>query len=71
MRIHGVSPAFVVEMKAAGYDHLNVDQLVSMRIHGVDAAFVRDIASRGYKNLSVDDLIQMKISGPRRSRGTI
>ena len=36
MRIHGVSPEFVADMKSRGLKNLTVDQLVSLRIHGID-----------------------------------
>ena len=36
MRIHGVSPEFISEMKSRGMKDLTIDKLVSLRIHGID-----------------------------------
>ena len=36
MRIHGVTPEYIADMKARGIHDLSIDKLVSMRIHGID-----------------------------------
>ena len=36
MRIHGVTPEYITDMKARGLKNLTVDQLVNLRIHGID-----------------------------------
>jgi len=36
MRIHGVSPEYISQMKSRGLNDLTIDQLVEMRIHGID-----------------------------------
>jgi len=36
MRIHGVSPEYISQMKARGLKDLTIDQLVDMRIHGIN-----------------------------------
>jgi hypothetical protein len=36
MRIHGVTPEFVSNLRARGMKDLSIDQLVSLRIHGID-----------------------------------
>jgi hypothetical protein len=34
MRIHGVTPEFVREVKAAGFKNMSADELVEFSIHG-------------------------------------
>jgi hypothetical protein len=36
MRIHGVSPEFIAQLKSRGMKDLTIEQLVSLRIHGID-----------------------------------
>ena len=43
MRIHGVTAEFVKELRALGYNDLDVDDLVKMRIHGVTPQFIREL----------------------------
>jgi len=44
MRIHGVTPAFIRQLEAAGYVKVPVEKLISMKIHGVDAKFIRSMS---------------------------
>jgi hypothetical protein len=36
MRIHGVSPEYISNLKSRGMKDLSIDQLVSLRIQGID-----------------------------------
>ncbi len=36
MRIHGVTPKFVADIRRAGYGNLTIREIIQMRIHGVD-----------------------------------
>jgi hypothetical protein len=63
MRIHGVTPAFIKEVAAAGYSQLPIDRLVEFRIHGVTAAFIRDLKAEGYDNLTPAQLVRARIHG--------
>ena len=56
-------PEFVRDLKSLGYDHVPVDDLVSMRIHGATPEFVRDLKSLGYDHIPVDSLVSMRIHG--------
>ena len=70
-----MTPAFINEMKQAGYDRLPIDKLVEFRIHGVSAKFIKDLKDAGYTDLSPDDLVEIRIHGrdgflrkPKRSQ---
>ena len=48
--------SYIDAMKAAGYDDLDVDNLVAMRVHGVTPEFVRDMRNAGYEP-DADELV--------------
>jgi len=62
MRIHGITPAYVRDLRAAGI-RPTVDQLISFRIHGVQPDFVREIQSSGFPDFNADKLIELRIHG--------
>ncbi len=43
-RIHGVTPAFIQEMRSSGYPSVTPEDLIKLRIHGVDSSFVRSMS---------------------------
>lgn len=66
MRIHGVTPQFIRELKEVGYGSDPKDRLVQFRIHGVDADFIREVQKSGLKDMSAEDLVDFSIHGGRR-----
>ena len=41
MRLHGVTPQFIRDLKDARNEHIAVEKLIDIRIHGIDANFVK------------------------------
>ena len=60
MRIHGVTPVFVEEMRAAAL-YPTVAQRIEMRIHGVTPEYVRRKESLDQEERPPDRLIEMRI----------
>src|SRR5207249_6679046 len=62
LRLHGISPEFIEEMREAGYADLSPEELVDLRIHGVTpeyAAEMRELIG----DLGVDKLVEFRIHG--------
>ncbi len=56
------SGSFIDEMKAAGFDNLSVDELISLKVQGVTPDYIKAIRAEGLKP-NVDELISMKVQG--------
>ncbi|HEX5715815.1 MAG TPA: M56 family metallopeptidase [Thermoanaerobaculia bacterium] len=63
LALFDVSPAFVSELKAVGYDDLSLDKLVEFRIFDVTPRFIQDMAGLGYRDLPADKLVEFRIHG--------
>jgi beta-lactamase regulating signal transducer with metallopeptidase domain len=62
-RIHGVTPAFIESINAAGLGRLSAKELVEFRIHGVTPAFIASMKSAGIGDLSRSQLVEFRIHG--------
>jgi hypothetical protein len=65
LKDHGVSPAFVRELKEIGYSNVPLDQLVRLKDHGVNASYIRRMKEKGYGDRTLDEYIRMKDRGER------
>ena len=54
--------SYIEAMKAAGLDHLSVDDLVGLKIQGVTPEYVRSMKELGL-SVEADELIGMKVQG--------
>jgi beta-lactamase regulating signal transducer with metallopeptidase domain len=62
LKIHGVTPEYIRELRAAGVEASSAE-LVSLRIHEVTPEFVRDLSAAGLSNLRVQDYLTARIQG--------
>jgi hypothetical protein len=63
MKIHGLNPELVREMREVGYGDLSAGQLMEFSIHGVRPEFVREMREIGYTDLTPEQLIELSIHG--------
>ncbi len=60
---NGIGPAFIKEMRDAGYARLDVAQLIALFSNSVRADYVAGLRSVGYGGLSTPDLLSLKTNG--------
>ena len=48
MQIHGVTPEFVRELNALGYQNPPADKLIALRVHGATPEYIRDMRSKAW-----------------------
>jgi hypothetical protein len=63
LRLFGVDPQVVNDLRQLGYKELTAQQLIKMRIHGVRPDYIREMQAAGFRNLQVEDLIKSRIHG--------
>ncbi|HWM92225.1 MAG TPA: M56 family metallopeptidase [Thermoanaerobaculia bacterium] len=63
LALFDVSPAYVAELRALGYDDLSLKKLIAFRIHGVSPEYIRAMADAGYRDLPVDKVLAFRIHG--------
>jgi hypothetical protein len=52
--------SYIGQMRAAGYDGLDVDELVAMKVHGVTPAYIQAMRDLGF-NVDADQVVAMKV----------
>jgi beta-lactamase regulating signal transducer with metallopeptidase domain len=61
LKIQGVTPQYVSEVKASGLNP-DTDQLITMKVQGIDGQYVRYIRATGLAP-NLDEIIAMKVQG--------
>src|SRR6478672_9914995 len=60
---NGIGPAYILELKNAGYPDVTVAQLIALRSNGVRADYIAALKSVGFTGLSPNELIALKTNG--------
>jgi hypothetical protein len=66
MRIHGVSPEFIREVRSTGFKDISLSKLVEFRIHGVDKEYIefaKDLLEKRGREATPSRIVSMKIHG--------
>ncbi|HEX6636377.1 MAG TPA: hypothetical protein VF033_01870 [Steroidobacteraceae bacterium] len=63
MHVHGATPKWIAEMRANGYQDLDVNQLIAFRVHEVTPEFVARMEKLGYGRPDPDQLVAMRVHG--------
>lgn len=62
LRLHGISPDFIEEMREAGYDNLSPEELAELRIHGVTPDYVTEMREL-LGDVPVEKMTELRIHG--------
>src|SRR2546421_410176 len=62
MKIQGVTPGYVKEMRATGLKP-NTDELMGMKVQGITPEYVKSMQAAGFRDLHSDELIGAKVQG--------
>lgn len=62
LRLHGITPEFIEDMREAGYGDLSPEELVELRIHGVSPDYAGEMREL-FGELPVDKLVEFRIHG--------
>ena len=70
LSIHGVTPAFIRDLRELGYRDLSPGKLVELRIHGVTPDYIRGFQRAGLALPPADQLTRLRLAGfdPARRR---
>jgi beta-lactamase regulating signal transducer with metallopeptidase domain len=61
LKVQGVTPAYVREMRAAGFKP-SIDELIGLKVQGVSPEYIREMKDAGFKP-NLDEIIGLKVQG--------
>ncbi len=62
LKVQGVNPQYVRDMRAAGFD-ASVGDLIAMKVQGISADYVNRLRTAGLKDLNAGNVIALKVQG--------
>jgi len=60
LKNHDISPAYISELKAAGFENLTLDEVIRLKNHDITVDFVNQIKGEGFSNVSSSTIIRLK-----------
>ena len=63
LKVQGVTPEYIEQMRAAGIRNVSIRDIISMKIQAVTPDFVRSLAAAGYDHLTAHEIIRLKMFG--------
>jgi hypothetical protein len=62
LRNHGISPEYLRDTTALGYD-FTTDELIQLKNHGVDRAYLERLRDSGMRRLTAEQITKLKTHG--------
>lgn len=63
LKMFGVTPEYIEEMKRAGYGNLTARQLARLRSLGVNAEYLKQVKELGFDKASIEEIARLRLAG--------